>query len=167
MRTQAALRLTKQEEDEMKARELMTAQPACCTPEETVGDAARLMKEHDCGCIPVVEDKQTDRLVGVVTDRDIACRCTAKNKGPDTPVAEVMSRDPRCCSPDDDVDKVERIMAEAQVRRVPVVDQRGCCVGMIAQADLALNQRAASDSEVGRIVERISEPAHSAGSTGR
>jgi CBS domain-containing protein len=151
----------------MKARELMTAQPACCTPDDTVADAARLMKEHDCGCIPVVEDKETDRLVGVVTDRDIACRCTAEDKGPDTRVDEVMSRDPKCCSPEDDVDRVERIMAEAQVRRVPVVDQRGCCVGIIAQADLALNQRAASESEVGQIVERISEPAHSAGSKGR
>lgn len=156
----------------MKARELMTAQPACCTPDETVGEAARLMKEHDCGCIPVVEDKETDRLVGVVTDRDIACRCTAEGKGPDTPVAEAMSRDPKCCSPDDDVDRVERIMAEAQVRRVPVVDQRGCCIGIIAQADLALHQRAASESEIGHseighMVERISEPAHSAGSSRR
>ncbi len=151
----------------MKARELMTAQPACCTPDETVADAARLMKEHDCGCIPVVEDKETGRLVGVVTDRDIACRCTAEDKGPDTRVDEVMSRDPKCCGPDDDVDRVEQIMAEAQVRRVPVVDERGCCVGIIAQADLALNQRAASESEVGQIVERISEPAHSAGPAGR
>lgn len=151
----------------MKARELMSAQPACCTPDETVGEAARLMKEHDCGCIPVVEDKETDRLVGVVTDRDIACRCTAEGKGPDTPVAEAMSRDPKCCSPDDDVDRVERIMAEAQVRRVPVVDQRGCCIGIIAQADLALNQRAGSESEIGHMVERISEPAHLAGSSRR
>ena len=145
----------------------MTAQPACCTPNETVGDAARLMREHDCGCIPVVENKETDRLVGVVTDRDIACRCTAENKGPDTRVEEAMSRDPKCCSPDDDVNSVERIMAEAQVRRVPVVDHLGCCVGIIAQADLAPNQRAASESEVGRIVERISEPTHKAGSTSR
>jgi len=151
----------------MKARELMTAQPACCTPNETVADAARLMKEHDCGCIPVVEDKESERLVGVITDRDIACRCTAEDKGPDTKVSEVMSRDPKCCGPDDEVDGVERLMAEAQVRRVPVVDERGCCVGIIAQADLALNQRAASESEVGRIVERISEPAHSAGTAGR
>jgi len=151
----------------MKARELMSAQPACCTPDETVAGAARLMKDHDCGCIPVVEDKETDRLVGVVTDRDIACRCTAEDKGPGTLVAEVMSRDPKYCGPDDDVDTVERIMAEAQVRRVPVVDERGRCVGIIAQADLALNQRAASESEVGRIVERISEPAHSAGTASR
>jgi CBS domain-containing protein len=156
--------MSNQVEDSMKARELMTAQPACCTPDETVGEAARLMKEHDCGCIPVVED---GRLVGVITDRDIACRCTAEGKGPETPVAEAMSRNPKSCSPDDEVDTVERIMAEAQVRRVPVVDQRGYCIGIVAQADLALNQRAASDSEVGRIVERISEPAHLAGSAGR
>jgi CBS domain-containing protein len=151
----------------MKARELMTAQPACCTPDDTVADAAQLMKEHDCGCIPVVEDEKTNRLVGVVTDRDIACRCTAENKGPDTRVADAMSRNPKCCGADDEVDSVERIMAEAQVRRVPVVDERGCCIGMIAQADVALNQQAASESEVGRIVERISEPAHSAEATGR
>jgi CBS domain-containing protein len=122
------------------------------------------MRECDCGCIPVVEDKESNRLVGVITDRDIACRCTADGKGPNTPVKEAMSRDPKCCRPDDDVATVERIMAEEQVRRVPVVDDRGCCVGMIAQADLALNERAASDSEVGRVVERISEPAHASGS---
>jgi CBS domain-containing protein len=120
------------------------------------------MREHDCGCIPVVEDKESNRLVGVVTDRDIACRCTAEGKGPDTPVREAMSRDPRCCGPNDDLEAVEKIMAEEQVRRVPVVDARGCCVGVIAQADLALDHRAVSDSEVGKVVERISVPAHGA-----
>lgn len=153
----------------MKARELMTAQPASCTPTDTIRLAAQLMREHDCGCLPVVEDKDSNRLLGVVTDRDIACRCTAEGKGPETPVKEAMSRDPKCCRADDDVETAEKIMAEEQVRRVPVVDDRGCCVGMIAQADLALNARAASDSEVGRVVERISEPAHASGSapTGR
>lgn len=153
----------------MKASELMSAQPACCTPEDTVQEAARLMCECDCGCIPVVDDKESNRIVGVITDRDIACRCTAEGKSPKTPVKEAMTRDPKCCGPDDDVELVERIMAEEQVRRVPVVDARGFCVGIIAQADLALNARAASDSEVGKVVERISEPAHSSGSapTGR
>lgn len=148
----------------MKARELMTAKPACCTPQETVRKAAQLMREHDCGCIPVVEDEESNRLLGVVTDRDIACRCTAEGKGPDTRVNEIMSRDPTCCGPDQDVEAVEKIMAEEQVRRVPVVDAKGCCVGMVAQADLALNHRAASEKKVAKVVERISEPAHHSGS---
>ena len=150
----------------MKARELMTVEPACCTPDQTVHEAAQLMRDNDCGCVPVVEDSKTNRIIGLVTDRDITCRCIAEGKGPDTLVREAMSRDPKCCGPDDDVDTVERIMAEAQVRRVPVVDDRGCCVGIIAQADLALNERAASDRDVGRVVEQISTPAHQTGSTG-
>jgi CBS domain-containing protein len=145
---------------EMKASELMTADPACCTAEDTIRLAAQLMREHDCGCIPVVEDTDSKRLVGVITDRDITCRCTSEGKGPETPVREAMSGDPKCCESTDDVETVEKIMAEAQVRRVPVTDGLGCCVGMIAQADLALNQRAATEHEVAKVVERISEPAH-------
>jgi CBS domain-containing protein len=141
----------------MKARELMTPQPVCCTPEQSVQDAARLMRDNDCGCIPVVEDSQDNRLIGILTDRDITCRCTADGKGANTSVREAMSRDPKVCAPDDDVQQVETIMAQHQVRRVPVVDSRGSCVGMIAQADLALNERAASDRDVGQVVERISE----------
>jgi CBS domain-containing protein len=143
----------------MKARELMTADPTCCTPEATIQQAAQLMRDHDCGCIPVVEDEQSKRLVGVITDRDITVRCIAEGKGPQTRVKDAISPNPTCCAPDDDVETVERIMSGEQVRRVPVVDQRGSCVGMIAQADLALNHRAASETEVGKVVERISEPA--------
>jgi CBS domain-containing protein len=141
----------------MKAQELMTKAPTCCTPESTVREAAQLMLEQDCGCIPVVE-KDTMRLTGVVTDRDIACRGVAQGGGPDTQVKDVMTTDPRCCHPEDDVAAVEQIMMQAKVRRVPVVDAQGDCVGMIAQADLALNETEVSESEVGRVVERISEP---------
>jgi CBS domain-containing protein len=148
----------------MKARELMTEQVACCTPDQTVREAAQLMRDNDCGCVPVVEDQETNQIVGVVTDRDITCRCTATGQGPETLVREAMSRDPKCCTVDDDMETVERIMTEGQVRRVPVVDDRGRCVGIIAQADLALNERAASDRDVGRVVEQISAPAHQAGS---
>lgn len=148
----------------MKARELMTAEPACCTADQTVQEAAQLMRDSDCGCVPVVDDTETNRIIGLVTDRDITCRCTAEGKGPDTLVREVMSKDPKSCGPDDDVDTVERIMTEAQVRRVPVVDNRGSCVGIIAQADLALNERAATDRDVGQVVEQISAPARGAGS---
>ena len=142
----------------MKAREIMTANPACCTPEDTAQTAARLMVENDCGCLPVVSDMESREIVGVVTDRDLTARGTAEGRGPDTPVREMMSGSPSCCTPDDDVEEVERIMAERQVRRVPVIDEGGCCVGMVAQADLAREDRAVSDREVGRTVERVSEP---------
>jgi CBS domain-containing protein len=142
----------------MKAREIMTENPACCTPDETMQRAAQLMLEHDCGCLPVVEDTRSKKVIGTVTDRDLACRGLAAGKGPDTAVRGVMSKDPTCCRADDDVHDVEAVMAEKQVRRVPVVDGKGCCIGMVAQADLALHSEAISDSEVGRVVERISEP---------
>jgi CBS domain-containing protein len=140
----------------MKARELMTSNPACCTPQDSVQRAAELMAQNDCGAIPVVADMDSHRLVGVVTDRDVTLRATSCGCGPDTPVADVMSSNPRCCGPDDELSAVERVMADAQVRRVPIVDDGGCCVGMIAQADLACDEAHASDHEVRRVVESIS-----------
>lgn len=142
----------------MKASDIMTGNPACCTPGDTVERAAQLMAENDCGCIPVVDDLQARHVVGVVTDRDLTTRALAQGRGPDTPVEQVMSDSPSCCTPDTNLDEVARIMAERQVRRVPVVDSEGCCVGMVAQADLAREDHPASDREVGRVVERISEP---------
>jgi CBS domain-containing protein len=142
----------------MKAREIMTENPACCTPEDTAQKAAKLMVDNDCGCLPVVDDREAKHLVGVVTDRDLTSRGLAQGKGSDTPVREMMSGSPSCCTPDDDVEEAERIMAERQVRRVPVIDDAGCCVGIIAQADLARHEREADDHEVRETVERISEP---------
>jgi CBS domain-containing protein len=147
----------------MNAHEIMTRDPACCTPDDTVRQAASLMQEHDCGCIPVIDDGR--RLIGVITDRDLACRCLAAGLGPETSVAEVMSLSPSCCAPDDDVQYVERIMEERQVRRVPVIDQRGACVGMVSQADVvraAERSAQVSDREVARLVERVSAPLASA-----
>jgi CBS domain-containing protein len=147
----------------MEAHEIMTRDPACCTPDHTVRDAAQLMQDHDCGCIPVIDDAR--HLLGVVTDRDLACRCLAAGLGPETTVAEVMSVSPSCCAPDDDVQYVERIMEERQVRRVPVVDARGVCVGMVSQADVvraADRSAQVSDREVARMVERVSAPSASA-----
>ena len=147
----------------MEAQEIMTRDPACCTPDHTVRDAAQLMQDHDCGCIPVVDEGR--RLVGVVTDRDLACRCLAAGLGPETTVAEVMSVSPSCCAPDDDVHFVERIMEERQVRRVPVIDSSGACVGMVSQADVvraAERSPQVSDREVARMVDRVSAPLASA-----
>lgn len=142
----------------MQAKEIMTRDPQCCTPSDTLQIAARLMADFDCGCLPVVERTAGNRVVGVLTDRDIAVRGVARGKTPDSKVNDVMSPAPACCSPEDDVEVVERIMVEKQVRRVPVVASDGRVVGIIAQADLARDDRAASDREVGRIVEKISEP---------
>jgi CBS-domain-containing membrane protein len=118
------------------------------------------MHEHDCGSIPV-EDPRTHRLLGVVTDRDIAVRVIANGRSPDTLVGDTMSRDPSCCRVDDALVRAEEIMAERQVRRVPIIDEEGCCVGIVSQADLArASQRndAVSERELARVVERISEP---------
>ena len=95
----------------MKAREIMTAQPACCTPDETLEKAARLMVENDCGCVPVVDDLRQRHILGVVTDRDIAARAVAHGRGPETQVRDVMSPKPSCCSADADVADVERMVA--------------------------------------------------------
>jgi len=142
----------------MLAKEIMSRDPACCTPTDTLRTAARLMADNDCGCLPVVEGVSQKRVIGVLTDRDIAIRGVARGKSPDSAVNDIMTPSPACCSPDDDIEDVERIMTDRQVRRVPVVAEDGRVVGMIAQADLAREDRALSDREVGRIVEKISEP---------
>jgi CBS domain-containing protein len=136
----------------------MTPDPASCTPDATARQAATLMRDYDCGSIPVVENGQNKNLVGTVTDRDLAVRGLAEGKGPETPVRELMTGSPVTCGPDDEVETVREVMVARLVRRVPVVDDRGALVGIVAQADIAREEGAASDQEVGRIVEAISDP---------
>jgi CBS domain-containing protein len=143
----------------MKATEIMTPSPRTCTPEATVQEIARLMEECDTGVIPVVESGGSQRLVGLVTDRDLALRVLARGRGPDARVTEAMSGDVASVGPDDDVGDVRRLMEEQQVRRVPVVDGQGRCLGIISQADLALDDDV-SDKKVGRTVGAISQPSH-------
>ena len=145
----------------MKANDLMTRNPACVTPDDSARRVAQLMADNDCGCVPVIAGRDDTSVVGVITDRDIAVRGVARGKTPDTPVRELMTPNAHCCTPDVDVKEVERTMAERQVRRVVVVDTAGRCMGIIAQADLALaaeRGRDVSDKELARVVERISEP---------
>src|SRR6476661_952877 len=127
----------------MKISELMTRNPCTVTPETPVSEAARLMKEEDVGIVPVVERvggaETRGRLVGVITDRDIAIRHVAEGRTSDAPVRDVMSGGVRTASPDDSVDDVMRLMGSEQVRRVPIVDERGALVGVVSQADLARN----------------------------
>lgn len=142
----------------MRIKQVMTPNPACCTPQSTAREAATLMRDHDCGSIPVVDDAKSRRLVGIVTDRDLAVRGLARGRGPDTLIRELMTDDPVACLPEDKVEDLRQVMVEELVRRVPVVDEDGVLVGIVAQADVARVEGAATDREVGRIVEAISEP---------
>ena len=145
----------------MQASDIMTASPVCVTPEDTAGRVAQLMAEHDCGCLPVVAARGDGRVIGVITDRDLAVRGLARGKGPETPARQLMTPDPCCCAPDADVREVERLMSERQVRRIVVADADGRCVGIVAQADLAHAAelgRDVTDREVAMVVEAISGP---------
>jgi CBS domain-containing protein len=141
----------------VRVKEIMTPDPVYCTPGSTAQEAATLMRDNDCGSVPVVED-ESKRLVGTVTDRDLAIRGLAAGRGPEAAIRDLMTYDPVTCLPEDEVENVREVMVRQLVRRVPVVDQHGRLVGIVAQADIALEDGAASDLEVGRIVEAISEP---------
>lgn len=142
----------------MRIGDLMTRDPVCCLPETTAREAAALMRDNDCGAIPVVENLENRELVGIVTDRDLAVRGLAEGKGPDTRVADLMTVEPVGTAPGDEVETVREVMIRERVRRVVVLEGERRVVGIVAQADLAREDAAASDREVGRIVEAISEP---------
>lgn len=142
----------------MRVSDIMTPEPVCCTPQSTAQEAATLMRDNDCGAIPVVESGERRRLVGIVTDRDLAVRGLAEGKGPETRIGDLMTTAPITTVAEDEVEVVREVMVARLVRRVPVVDQSGNVVGIVAQADIAREDGAASDQEVGRIVEAISEP---------
>lgn len=137
----------------MKIQEIMTRDPKTCSLETTLEDVASLMRDEDVGAIPIVDDGE---LAGIITDRDIVVRCIADGKAPgDTTVEEVISEDLKTVSPDDDVQQAARIMADAQIRRLPVVDEDGNLVGMVSLGDIAVKH---SDEEVsGGALEDISE----------
>ena len=140
----------------MKAQEIMTRNPRVVTPETTVREAAKLMESENVGMIPVVRSAGSKSVVGIVTDRDIAIRhVAAGHSSSDCPVSEAMSSNPKTCKATDSVDDVMKVMGKEQVRRIPIVDERGDLVGIVAQADIA---READDKKAERTIEKISEP---------
>jgi CBS domain-containing protein len=133
-------------------RELMTLDPRSLESGSTVMEAARLMRDEDAGLIPVVEG---ERLVGTVTDRDIAIRVVAEGREPQSiTVGEIASRELVTINPQQNLDEALRLMASHQVRRLPVVEENGKLVGIVAQADIA---RSAADERTGEVVEDISK----------
>ena len=137
----------------MKVRDLMTSDPVTVGPDDPVAQAATCMREEDCGSIPVVKDA---KLIGIVTDRDITIRSVAAGRDAKTQkVSEVMSADPITVEPDTDADEAVKVMAEFQVRRLPVVED-GRLLGIVVTAQLA---RRESSGKMGETIKEISEPA--------
>jgi CBS domain-containing protein len=132
-------------------RELMTSNPCAIDADKPVAYAAKMMRDEDVGLAPIVEG---DRLIGTVTDRDIAIRVVAEGKDPEqTTVREIASTQLVTIDPEQDLDEAVRLMAQHQVRRLPVVEEDGRLVGVVAQADIA---RAGEDAKTGQVVEEIS-----------
>jgi len=138
----------------MKASDIMTSNPECLTPDSTVQEAARLMRDGGFGAIPVVDDQSRLEVVGIITDRDIAIRHVAEGHDGSCRVGDHMTRDVECVRADSDLDDVEDLMSDEQIRRIPVVDANDRLVGMIAQADLS---RHAGEEDVGQAVKDISK----------
>lgn len=137
-------------------RDVMTREPACCQPTDSLVSVAELMKTQDVGAVPVV-DGVGRKLVGMVTDRDIVVKGLAAGRSADqATVRDVMSTDVVTCREDDDVDEAVSRMSSRKIRRVPVVDGNGALQGIIAQADIAT--RIHRDKTTGELVEAISEP---------
>lgn len=136
----------------MKVSECMTREVTTIAPDRTIRDAARLMSDRDIGALPVGEN---DRLVGMITDRDIAVRAVAAGKGPDTPVREVMSKDIKYCYDDEDLDHVAKNMADIRVRRLPVVNRDKRLVGIISLGDVANKE---GEQPAGKAVAGVSRP---------
>lgn len=136
----------------MKVRAVMTVDVTVASPEQTIGEAARLMAERDIGVLPIGED---DRLVGMVTDRDLTVRALAEGRGPETPIRDVMSGEVMYCFDDEDVDEVADNMADVQVRRMPVVNRDKRLVGIVSLGDVANWEEA---DTTGRAIAGICTP---------
>jgi CBS domain-containing protein len=141
----------------MICADVMTKDPACCVPSDSASRVGKIMKTEDVGSVPVCESRQSRKLVGIVTDRDLALLVVAEGRDANGTVVEhVMTSDPFTCSPEDDIEKALDAMETHQIRRVPVVDRRGQLLGIISQADIAT--RSESPEKTAEIVEEISKP---------
>jgi CBS domain-containing protein len=136
----------------MHITEVMSTDVKLASPKQSIQDAARMMVEIDVGAIPVGED---DRLVGMITDRDIAVRAVAAGKPANTPIADVMSHEVKYCFESDDIDAVSVNMADLKLRRLPVVDRQKRLVGIVSLADIALS---GGPNDATTALSGISEP---------
>jgi CBS domain-containing protein len=140
----------------MRVKEIMTKNPACCVPETPLPEVARMFLEHDCGAIPVIEDPLGGRPVGVITDRDLACRAIAMRKNAlEMTARECMSSPGVTIREKATLEECCETMEKEKVRRLLVVDEEGRCCGIVSQADIALNARPKKAAE---LLREISHP---------
>ncbi len=141
----------------MRVKDVMTQHPVCCRTSDSAQSVAKALRDEDVGSLPVIADADSRRLVGIITDRDLCCTIIAQGLDPATTEIElVMKRNPVSCRAEQSLDACEKLMQIHRVRRVPVVDEQGRCVGMVSQADLA---RLEQPDKVHRTVAEISKPA--------
>lgn len=143
----------------MNIRELMTRDPCCCLPSDSAHRAGTLMRRFDVGALPVVDDEQHRRLLGIVTDRDLCLFVVAANRvSAEVTVGECMMPNPVCCAPDDDARRALALMRARHVHRLPVVNSHGLLVGMVSLTDL-VRHRAISEADLEMAMEVLSQPA--------
>ena len=136
--------------------DVMTKNPVCALPDDTVASVAQLMRERDIGPVPIVEDKISKKLLGIVTDRDLAIKVVAEGRDPKTTtVKEVMTKDVVTCRENDKIGSTLDAMSKHQLRRILVVDADNMLVGIIAQADIATRMN--EPEKTGEVVKEISE----------
>jgi CBS domain-containing protein len=139
-----------------KCNEVMTKNPVCCLPDDMVAKVAQMMQSENIGSIPVIENEQTQKLVGIVTDRDLALKIVAKgHDAKSSNVEVVMTRRIVTCRAEDDLQKALDTMAEHQLRRIPIVDNDNKIIGIIAQADVAT--RVNQPEKTAAMVKEISQ----------
>lgn len=137
----------------MKVKDAMTRDVRLARPDQTIREAAHLMAELDIGAVPVEDN---DRLVGMITDRDIAVRAVGEGRGPDTPIREIMSSEVKYCFEDQTIDEVTQNMGDLRIRRLPVLSREKRLVGILSIGDLAIDESA--QDEAGEALGGISRP---------
>lgn len=141
----------------MQVNEIMTAAVECCVPEDSSQKAAEIMKNADTGVVPVLAGEDNPKVVGIITDRDLCLGVVAGGRSPrEVHVKECMTGRVVTCHPEDDVRRVADMMAENQIRRMPVVDKDGGIVGIVSLADISQEDR--MESKSGKALRDISEP---------
>jgi CBS domain-containing protein len=139
----------------MKVKDVMTKSLIYCTPADPSQQVADLMKKHQVGAVPVVDSLDKKHLLGIVTDRDLCMKLVAEGRAASTPVLAVMTEKPYTCHAEDTLESCESLMRKHKVRRIPVVDEKNQCIGIVAQADVALKDDA---QHIQRILSAISTP---------